>query len=143
LEFRRELLESEGLRYGSAEARALFWRRYNLAHGRRTYRVRKAPSNVGFLTGRLLRYHSASDGARVARARSAWSRAVPAFCHDKCRVDSLNKGELTVIVDAKSTVYVLRRQEYQQLLERLEDAAPGLGIRTIRFRVGNIRRAQT
>lgn len=139
LAYRREALEAEDLRFGPTEARMQFWRRHNLATSRSGFRIRRAASGVGDLTGQLLRHRVANDGVRLGRAIVAWRKSVPASCHGKCRVDSLKKGELTVIVDSKSTAYVLRRQEYQRLLDRLEDAAPGLGIQAIRFRVGSVR----
>lgn len=131
------------MRFGASEAQMQFWKRHNLANSRSSFRIRRQPAGLGLLTGQLLKHQSAADGVRLGRAIVAWKKAVPSNCHDKCRIDSLKKGELGVIVDSKSTAYVLRRQEYQRLLERLEDAAPGLGIHSIRFRVGAIRRANT
>ncbi|MCB9856639.1 MAG: DUF721 domain-containing protein [Phycisphaerales bacterium] len=141
LAFRRDALEAEGLRFSPSEAQMQFWKRHNLANGRAGFRIRRPVAGVGDLTGQLLNHRVAGDGVRLGRAIVAWKKSVPANCLDKCRIDSLKKGELTVLVDSKSTAYVLRRQEYQRLLERLEDAAPGLGIQTIKFRVGSGRRA--
>lgn len=141
LGYRRDVLEAEGLRFGTSEAQMQFWKRHNLATSRAGFRVRRAASGVGALTGKLLQYRIAGDGVRLGRAMVAWKKSVPANCHHKCRIDSLKKGELTVLVDSKSTAYVLRRQEYQKLLERLENTAPGLGIQSIRFRVGTVRHA--
>ena len=143
LAYRRDALEAEGLRYGASEAQMQFWKRHNLANGRSSFRIRRPAAGLGLLTGQLLQHRGAADGVRLGRAIAAWRKAVPANCVDKCRIDSLKKGELTIVVASKSTAYVLRRQEYQRLLERLEDAAPGLGIHSIRFRVGSIRRANT
>jgi len=137
LAFRRDALETEGLRFAPSDARMQFWKRHNLANSRAGFRIRRPAAGVGDLTGQLLKHRVAEDGIRLGRAIVAWKKAVPANCFDKCRIDSLKKGELTVLVDSRSTAYVLRRQEYQRLLERLEDAAPGLGIQSIRFRVGS------
>lgn len=143
LAYRRDALEAVDLRFGPREARMQFWKRHNLATSRAGFRIRRPAAGVGDLTGTLLQHRIADDGVRLGRAMVAWKKAVPANCYDKCRVDSLKKGELTVIVDSKSTAYVLRRQEYQRVIERLEDAAPGLGIQSIRFRVGAVRRVNS
>lgn len=137
---RRELLDAEGLRYGAADARALFWARHNLQRSRR---FRQPLTAVGLLTGQLIKHQSSGDAERIGRAIQAWSCVVPANCRGKCRVDGLFKGRLTVIVDSKSTGYVLRRQSYQALLDGMENQAPGLGIERIVFRVGRINRAMT
>ncbi len=137
---RRELLESEGLRYGAADAQSLFWARYNL---QRSHRFRRPVSSVGALTGTLLKFGTSADAERMGRAIHAWNRVAPVNCRGNSRIDGLRKGRLTVLVDSKSTAYVLRRQAYRALLEAMEDAAPGLGIEEIVFRVGRIARPGT
>ncbi|MBX3395910.1 MAG: DUF721 domain-containing protein [Phycisphaerae bacterium] len=135
---REYILRREGLLAASPAERELFWRRYN--EGRRRS-ARKAVS-LGELIGPWLKSESASLASGLSRAIGLWTRLLPVEYRDRCRVESLRRGALRVVVDGKPTAFALRRHVEAMFLKSAQAEMVGVvAIERVEYRVGRVSRS--
>jgi len=76
---------------------------------------------------------------RLGGILEAWDELAPAFLRDSTRVESLERGTLTVTAESSATIYALDR-ELRAGLESALQSATGGRLQRVRGRIGRIDR---
>lgn len=129
---RESILRSNNMESASPADAELFWRRYN--EGRR--RLQWKALKVGDVAQRWLKKEIAVAGTAVGRLKRIWSGVVPPECRSRCGVEGFARGTLRILVDAKSTAFVLKRRCEAVFLDTVKRDAPELKITRIAYRIG-------
>ncbi len=129
---REAILRSNGMESASPADAELFWRRYN--EGRR--RLQWKALTIGDIAGRWLRKEVTAAGGTIGLLKRVWTRAVPGEWQGRCGIEGFSKGTVRVVVDAKSTAFVLRRRVEKVFVEALKSEAPDLKVNRVIYRIG-------
>lgn len=136
--YREYILRREGLLGASPAERELFWRHYNESRRRSALKA----VSLGELIGPWLKAESASLASGLSRAIGLWTRLLPVEYQDRCRVESLRRRILRIVVDGKPTAFALRRHVEATFLKAAQvEMAGGAAIERVEYRVGRVNRS--
>ncbi len=133
-ESRRDfILRTGGVEFAPPSEREVFWRRYNESRRRSALRAER----LGKIAAPWIAHESVAIGNVLTRAKRLWSELAPPKFAGRCRVDSLKSRRLTILVDSRSTGFVLRRTIERAFLDHARSDAWRLDIDEIFFRVAS------
>lgn len=131
-ESRRDfILRTGGAEFAPPSEREVFWRRYNESRRRSALKAER----LGTIAAPWIAHESAAIGNVLAKAKRLWSELAPPKFAECCRVDSIKSRRLTILVDSRSTGFVLRRTIERAFLDHARSDAWRLDIDEVIFRV--------
>ncbi len=93
-----------------------------------------ADRSLGFLAEQF-KHEVARPFKQLEGLCEAWAQLVPADLHARCRLESLQRGVLTVAVDSSATHYRLDALIRDGLAVKLAEACRGKALRRVKVRV--------
>ena len=99
------------------------------------YKVRPNTKHLGELVQRIMERSVKPRQKRISPVVEAWLSIVPPGLAPHCRVKGVVRSELRIGVDSPVYLYELQLCA-QDLLEALQEKAPKVGLRRIKFILG-------
>jgi predicted nucleic acid-binding Zn ribbon protein len=99
--------------------------------------MKRGPQAIGNVLSELMSRRGYARVQSAAAYDSAWREAAGTLAAQYSRVGQLRRGTLEVVV-ANSTLMQELGFQKEALLMRLAELLPDEGIKSLRFRVGNI-----
>ena len=73
---------------------------------------------------------------KFGKIAQCWSQLVPENLAEHCALESLHRGQLTVIVDSSSHLYELKQMLLERLENQLKSACHSAGLRKVVLKPG-------
>jgi len=120
------------MEFAPPDQREVFWRHYN--EGRRRSALKA--TTLDQIAAAWLGRESGLINDGLAQAGRLWRQVVPGEFAGRCQVESLSGRVLCMLVDSKSTAFVLRRSVERMFLDLACGAPAHLQIERVQYRVG-------
>jgi hypothetical protein len=113
---------------------------YNFLKLQRMQHVKQsAPPPAQLLGGEMVNFFKQCVEKRqtkLGKIAQAWGTLIPEMFSDRCSLESLNRGTLTVIIDSSSHLYELKQLLLSGLEKQLLLACKSAGLRKIVLKQG-------